>query len=63
MLPEKDSTFTGTVVSNAPFGSFVEHPGGAHGLLYGRTVEVGSVVEVRVINVDVVGEKFSLELV
>ena len=63
MVPEVGEVFVGTVVDVVPFGSFVEHPGGRHGLLYGRTVERGSTVEVRVLDVDAERQRFSLELV
>ncbi|WP_170191932.1 S1 RNA-binding domain-containing protein [Saccharothrix syringae] len=62
MLPDRDEVFVGTVVSNVPFGSFVEHPGGAHGLLHGETAEVGARVRVRVLEVDPARDRFSLGL-
>jgi len=62
-MPQVGEVFVGTVVDVLPFGSFVEHPGGRHGLLHGRTVEPGSAVEVRVLDVDDEQQRFSLELV
>jgi predicted RNA-binding protein with RPS1 domain len=62
MLPNVGDVFAGKVVSTAPFGSFVEHPAGAHGLLPGRQAEVGSSVQVKVLAVDDVQQRFSLEL-
>lgn len=60
MIPSKDDTFVGTSVEVKPFGTFIEHPGGAHGLLHGETVEVGTQVRVRVIDVDAERRRFSL---
>lgn len=62
MIPQSGEVFTGTVVSNVPFGSFVEHPDGPHGLLHGQTVEVGSAVKVKVLASDEVQQRFSCEL-
>lgn len=61
MLPEVGEVFSGKVVSAVPFGSFVEHPAGAHGLLHGHQAEVGSEVRVKVLAVDDVKQRFSLE--
>ncbi|WP_035286409.1 S1 RNA-binding domain-containing protein [Actinokineospora spheciospongiae] len=60
MFPQVDETFTGTVVDVAPFGSFVEHPDGTHGLLHGETVEVGTTLDVRVLHSDPVKQRYSL---
>jgi polyribonucleotide nucleotidyltransferase len=62
MLPDVGDVFSGKVVSTVPFGSFVEHPAGAHGLLHGRQAEVGSSVRVKVLMVDADKQRFSLEL-
>lgn len=62
MNPQVGETFTGTVVEVVAFGSFVEHPSGRHGLLYGQAVEQGSSVQVKVIDVDEQRQRFSLEL-
>lgn len=62
MLPDKDEVFVGTVVSVVPFGAFVEHPGGAHGLLVGETAEVGAQIRVRVVDTDPTRDRFSLAL-
>ncbi|SDH19495.1 S1 RNA binding domain-containing protein [Lentzea fradiae] len=62
MLPDVGEVFSGKVVSTAPFGSFVEHPVGAHGLLHGHQAEVGSQVRVKVLASDDVRQRFSLEL-
>lgn len=59
-LPGEGDVFVGTAVEVVPFGTFVEHPGGAHGLLHGETVEVGAQVSVRVVNVDAEQKRFSL---
>lgn len=60
MLPSEDDVFVGASVEVTPFGTFIEHPGGAHGLLHGDTVEVGAQVRVRVIAVDAERRRFSL---
>lgn len=59
-MPGEGDVFVGTAVEVAPFGTFVEHPSGAHGLLHGETVEVGAQVSVRVLNVDTGQRRFSL---
>ncbi|GAA4428520.1 S1 RNA-binding domain-containing protein [Actinokineospora soli] len=60
MIPSKGDVFVGTAVEVKPFGTFIEHPGGAHGLLHGAEVEIGTQVSVRVIDVDAERERFSL---
>lgn len=60
MIPSKGDVFVGTAVEVKPFGTFIEHPGGAHGLLHGENVEVGTQVDVRVIDVDAANSRFSL---
>ena len=62
MLPNVGEVFSGKVVSTVPFGSFVEHPAGAHGLLHGQQAEVGAAVQVKVLAVDADTQRFSLEL-
>ncbi|MET8761586.1 S1 RNA-binding domain-containing protein [Lentzea sp. NPDC004782] len=62
MLPNVGDVFSGKVVSTVPFGSFIEHPAGAHGLLHGQQAEVGSTVQVKVLMVDADKQRFSLEL-
>jgi predicted RNA-binding protein with RPS1 domain len=62
MLPNVGDVFSGQVVSTVPFGSFVEHPAGAHGLLHGQQAEVGAAVRVKVLAVDAEKQRFSLEL-
>jgi predicted RNA-binding protein with RPS1 domain len=62
MLPNVGEVFSGKVVSTVPFGSFVEHPAGAHGLLHGQQAEVGAAVQVKVLAVDADRQRFSLEL-
>ena len=62
MLPNVGDVFPGKVVSTVPFGSFIEHPAGAHGLLHGQQAEVGSTVQVKVLMVDADKQRFSLEL-
>ena len=62
MLPNVGDVFSGKVVSTVPFGSFIEHPAGAHGLLHGQKAEVGSTVQVKVLMVDADKQRFSLEL-
>ncbi|GAB2868588.1 S1 RNA-binding domain-containing protein [Lentzea nigeriaca] len=62
MLPNVGDVFSGKVVKTLPFGSFVEHPAGAHGLLHGQQPEVGSTVQVKVLMVDADKHRFSLEL-
>ncbi|WP_112262920.1 S1 RNA-binding domain-containing protein [Lentzea terrae] len=62
MLPNVGEVFSGKVVSTVPFGSFVEHPAGAHGLLHGQQAEVGAAVQVKVLAVDADKQRFSLEL-
>jgi polyribonucleotide nucleotidyltransferase len=62
MLPNVGDVFSGKVVKTVPFGSFVEHPAGVHGLLHGRQAEVGSTVQVKVLVVDADKQRFSLEL-
>ena len=62
MLPNVGDVFSGKVVSTVPFGSFVEHPAGAHGLLHGQQAEVGAAVLVKVLAVDADKQRFSLEL-
>ena len=60
MIPSKDDVFVGTSVEVVPFGTFIEHPGGAHGLLHGETVEVGTQLSVRVLHADAEQKRFSL---
>jgi polyribonucleotide nucleotidyltransferase len=60
IFPSTGDVFTGTVVEVKPFGSFVEHPGGAHGLLHQETLEVGAEVRVRVLQSDPEQRRFSL---
>jgi len=62
MLPNVGDVFSGKVVSTVPFGSFVEHPAGAHGLLHGQQAVEGSTVQVKVLAVDAVQQRFSLAL-
>ena len=62
MLPSVGEVFTGKVVQVVPFGSFVEHPNGTHGLIQGYSAEVGSPVSVRVLVVDTERRRFSLGL-
>ena len=60
MIPNEGDVFVGTAVQVQPFGTFIEHPQGAHGLLHGETVEVGTRVEVRVLHSDAESRRFSL---
>ena len=60
MFPQVDEVFTGTVVAVEPFGSFVEHPDGHHGLLHTERLEVGASVRVRVLAADEANRRFSL---
>lgn len=62
MLPNVGDVFSGKVVKTMPFGVFVEHPAGAHGLLHGQQAEEGSTVQVKVLMVDADRQRFSLEL-
>ncbi|MGW5051824.1 hypothetical protein [Actinokineospora sp. NPDC004072] len=60
MIPNVGDVFVGTAVAVKPFGTFIEHPEGAHGLLHGETTEVGTQVSVRVLHVDAETRRFSL---
>ncbi|MGX7827802.1 S1 RNA-binding domain-containing protein [Actinokineospora sp. 24-640] len=60
MFPSVDDVFVGTVVQVVPFGSFIEHPEGPHGLLHGESLEVGTQIEVRVLHADPDKQRFSL---
>ncbi|GGS34257.1 MULTISPECIES: hypothetical protein [Actinokineospora] len=60
MIPKVGEVFVGTAVEVRPFGTFIEHPEGAHGLLHGETAEVGARVTVRVLDADVENRRFSL---
>ena len=62
MNPTVGEVFSGTVVKVVPFGAFVEHPNGTHGLLHGQQPAEGQTVQVRVLAVDAEKQRFSLEL-
>lgn len=59
-FPEVGDVFEGTVISVVPFGAFVEHPCGAHGLLHNAKPETGARVTVRVLETDAARNRFSL---
>lgn len=61
--PQVGEVFDGTVVDVKPFGSFVEHPSGQHGLLYGESAENGSTIRVQILEVDAENRRFSLKTV
>ncbi|OLR94535.1 hypothetical protein [Actinokineospora bangkokensis] len=59
-FPTPGETFTGKVVAEVPFGSFIEHPSGHHGLLHGEPLPVGTELHVKVLSTDPDAERFSV---
>ncbi|MCE7009781.1 S1 RNA-binding domain-containing protein [Kibdelosporangium philippinense] len=58
---QRDGTvLTGRVVTEVPFGVFVEMAPEIHGLLPGAKIAEGTVVQVKILDVDVERQRISL---